>query len=255
MYLSSQYSQSQASEDSCLISERQRSGIFSLNEQPTYGIYNRNDYMARCYRGCWKKNARNGPELKKLLCFGGQSSTSGDCCSASFFLCILLLPFISLLTLIRGKEVTFAVKISVSSITLAVCLIISVWHVYSIYVMVTNKRKWIQSWFTFIVHENVLVPHSTQVGSRFFDIRKHLKYYDVTRDSLSHFPLLNSMRKQQICFKFNDDNMNRARIILYTTRFLDSLYVSTRNMAIVMLTLSLVCAIISLYELMVVWSL
>jgi len=249
MFLSNQYSESVASENSCLISNTQHTTRFHLNQQPTYGIYNRNDYMARCYRRCWKMNSRLGPELKKLLCFGGQSSLSGDCCSTFFFIVIVLFPLLSFGLLIPNHSLSPTAKVSICVSMTVILTCFSVWHFYSIMVILKNKQKWLESWFTFNVTEEKLLPTTQQLSTRFFDIRKHMKFFDVTRDSLGHFPLLGKQQKQGLHKKFNTSNMSRARIILFTTRYLDSSVRTTLQITITILVMTVICTGLSLFEL------
>lgn len=244
MFLSSQYSESQASEASCLIPEHQKRSPFRLNEQPTYGIYNRNDYMARCHRKCWKKNSKRGPELKTLLCFGGKSSHGGDFLSLFLFILIFPLPLFSFILLFLKR---FEIALVMSIAMLIICIMLSVWHFHSIRIIIRNKKLWIKSWFTFNVEEDLLVPRTKQVGNRFFDVRKHLRYLDVTKQSLQNFPSLTNIQKQGLYTKFECENLNRARIILYTRRYLQVSAGSTLKIAATMLILTAFGFSLSLY--------
>ena len=244
MFLSSQYSESQASETSCLMPEHRRRSPYRLNEQPTYGIYNRNDYMARCYRKCWKKNSKRGPELKTLLCFGGKSSHSGDCLSLFLFALIFFMPLFSfILFFLKQFEIALVMSIAM----LIICIILSVWHIHSIRIIIRNKKLWIRSWFAFNIEEDLLVPKTKQVRNRFFDVRKHLRYFDVTRQSLENFPLLTNKQKQGLYTKFQCENLNRARIILYTRRYLQASVSSTLIITATMLVLTAFGFSLSLY--------
>lgn len=164
----------------------------------------------------------------------------------------MLLPLVSLITLLPAKTFNYQTKVSICSVMLIICLLLCIWHTYSLFVLITNMKKWLQIWFTFNVNEKFMAPSLNIVGSRFFDIRKHLKYYDVTRDSLPHYPLLTHSQKQNILMKFDCEKISRARIILYTTRFFESVNEFTRNVIISLLVLSLLCAGIAMYELTVV---
>ena len=90
--------------------------------------------------------------------------------------------------------------------------------------------------------------YTTRLFFLFF--RKHMKFYDITKDSLANFPLLDKMQKQIIYHHFNCRNMNRARVILFTKRFLKSLNGSPRNIAIVMLVVSALCLAVSVFQLL-----
>lgn len=253
MYLSAQYSesQSQASEStSLLVSESKQNRKFRLNEQPTYGVYNRNDYMARSYRNCWKHNARIGPVLKKLLCFGGQTSTTGDCCSSFFFVLIIIFPLLSLVTLFPIKTLPREAKIGLASTILTICLVLSIWHIFSIFIILKNKRIWVDSWFTFQVHEKTFKQTSqVQIADRFFDIRKHMRFYDITRDSVRKFPLFSHKQRYELSAKFQVERINRARVILYTRKFLDAVNGFSLKIAIFMMGIALLAAAISTFEL------
>ena len=256
MYLSSQYSvsQNQGSEStSLLISESRQNAKFRLNEQPTYGVYNRNDYMARCYQKCWKQNSRIGPVLKKLLWFGGQSSLSGDCCSSLFFVFVVFFPLMSLVTLFPIKRLSHELKIGLASTILTVCVALAAWHIFSLYVFVTNKRVWKASWFTFEVSDNKFRQTTqVQVADRFFDIRKHLRFYDITRDSIRRFPLLGTKARNDLNRRFEIERINRARVILYTPKFLEAISSFSMKMGIFMLCVALLAAGIAGFQLVMV---
>lgn len=256
MYLSSQYSESQnqgSESTSLLISESKQNSRYRLNEQPTYGVYNRNDYMARCYRKCWKQNARIGPVLRKLLFFGGQSSLSGDCCSSFFFVFVIFFPMLSLVTLFPIKSLTYELKVGLGSTVLTVCMVLSVWHIISLYVVFTNKRIWKASWFTFEVSEQKLRQTTpVQVADRFFDIRKHLRFYDITQDSLRHFSLLGHRERNELKRRFITERINRARVILYTPKFLEAISGFSMKMGLFMLIVALLAVGISGFQLVVI---
>ena len=256
MYLSSQYSESQnqASEStSLLISEGKQNKRFRLNDQPTYGVYNRNDYMARCYRKCWKQNSRIGPVLTKLLCFGGQSSLSGDCCSSFFFVFVIFFPMLSLVTLFPIKRLSYEVKVVLASTVLTVCISLAVWHIVCLYIVATNKKVWEASWFTFQVSDSKFRQTTqVQVAERFFDIRKHLRFYDITRDSVRHFSLLGTKERNELNRKFEIEKINRARVILYTPKFLEAISSFSLKIGFFMLCVAVLAACIAGFQLVMI---
>uniref|UniRef100_A0A7M5X6H9 Uncharacterized protein n=1 Tax=Clytia hemisphaerica TaxID=252671 RepID=A0A7M5X6H9_9CNID len=254
MYLSSQYSesQSQASESTSLLGSEKQNKKFRLNTEPTYGVYNRNDYMARCYRKCWKLNSRIGPVLRKLLCFGGQSSLSGDCCSSFFFVFVIFFPMLSLVTLFPIKRLSYHVKIALASSILTICMVLAIWHIFSLYILTQNKKIWKDSWFTFQVSADKFHQPQVQIADRFFDIRKHLRFYDITRDSVRSFPLLDVKQRQDLNRKFEIERINRARVILYTPKFLESISSFSMKIGVFLLCIALLASGISAFELVMI---
>eukprot|EP00794_Sanderia_malayensis_P011241 gene11241-12421_t len=228
MYLSSQYSISvnESDEEVGLLSNQKSGSFLKLNDVPTYGLYNRSDYMQRCHKRCRKLNDKNGEQLKRLLWFGGESSKSGDCCSSLFCTMIFILPLLSLILLIPNKHAaSLHTKIVIISTCLAVLLLLTFWHAYSIYVIVQNKAKWLRSWFTVEVSDTTIPSPSCPVGTgghggRFFDIRYNLRYYDITKESISSSPVLDDEKRKELMAIFNNRNIGKARLILYKKRYL-----------------------------------
>ena len=257
MYLSSQYSVSvnESQENIGLLTSQQRGSVFALNEVPTYGLYNRNDFMERCYRKVRKLNDKAAVDLKRLLCFGGESSKKGDCFSTFFFVVVFLIPLMTLAILVPWNVLSFANKTAVVSCCLLVVALLAVWHSYSIYAIVFNLRKWRESWFTIEVDPaSIPLPNrpigSGKAGDRFFDIRMNMRYYDITRDGIANSPLLGIGDKKALIKKFDELNIARARLILYTKRFLHAASIVPKNFAIILLTFTLICVVLSCLELM-----
>ena len=257
MYLSSQYSISvnESQENVGLLTSQQRGNFLTLNEVPTYGLYNRNDFMQRCYKRVRKLNDKAAARLKRLLCFGGESSKKGDCFSTFFFMVVFIIPLLTLAVLIPNKVLTHGEKIAVASCSLFVLLLLSSWHAYSIHVIAFNMRKWRESWFTFEV-DPCLIPlpsmplGSGTAGDRFFDIRSNMRYYDITKEGIVTSPLLGIRDKKALMKKFEELNISRARLILYTKRFVNAVSTVPKNFAIILLVLTLLCVVLSFIELL-----
>ena len=162
------------------------------------------------------------------------------------FILIFSLPLFSFILLFLKR---FEIALVMSIAMLIISIMLSVWHFHSIRIIIRNKKLWIKSWFTFNVEEDLLVPRTKQVRNRFFDVRKHLRYLDVTKQSLQNFPLLTNIQKQGLYTKFECENLNRARIILYTRRYLQVSAGSTLKIAATMLILSAFGFSLSLYVL------
>ena len=262
MYLSSQYSISvndSEEEEIGLLTSQRGSSLFSLNEVPTYGLYNRNDYMQRCYKRCRKLNDKNGQQLKRLLCFGGESSKSGDCCSTLLFTMVFILPILTVAIMVPNKVLEFNHKIIAVSCCVGMLLMLVVWHAFSIYVIVQNERKWRESWFTCEVNTAMIstkpftpVGGTERRGNRFFDIRDHMRFYDITKDSVPNSPLLDLEQKKDILNKFTRMNIRTARLILYTKRFMKSVSYVPRNFAIILLIVTVCCFGVTVVELLAI---
>ena len=238
MFFSSQYSTSQSEEvKEPLISESSRARRFKLNDAPTYGIYNRSDFMARCHRACWKMNGRDGPTLRRLLWFGGKASKSGNCLSTFFFVLVLVLPFFALFWVVGRPSRHWHEVLMWCVVVVEVLLLI--WNCYCLFAILSNFTKWDSCWFTFKVNKRVLGPVRNSIGDRFFDIRQHMKYCDVTRETIGTFPLLTVAQRRHVASKFEQhSNISQFRLILYSGRFLNVAYRCPRLMAIALLCLS-----------------
>ena len=259
MYLSSQYSisvdESEEENISLLQSDRTRRSIFSLNEVPTYGIYNRNDFMARCYRRCRTINVRSGPQLRKLLWFGGESSKSGDCCSSFLFMLVIIFPVICLLAFLpipSHKHLGYDTRATIVSVMVGLLTVLSLWHTFSLFVIIHNARKWKRSWFTFQVRPSMMPIPQNMISRRFFDIRRNMVFYDITKESLPTFPLLSAEQKKNTLKMLMRLNIDRARVILHTKEFMRAVNRFPRNFAISLLTVSLTCLGFMVFELFVV---
>lgn len=258
MYLSSQYSisVSESQEETVgLLTSQQRQSIFKPNDVPTYGLYNRNDFMQRCYKRCRKLNDKAGPQLKRLLCFGGESSKKGDCCSTLFFMMAFVLPLMSLAILVPNRALDQLHKIIVVSACLTFLLLLSFWHAYSIYVITYNIQKWRECWFTIEVISSMIPQPAQPIGSggrgdRFFDIRSNMRYYDVTKQDLANSPVLGIGDKKALVKKFEELNISRARLILYTKRFINAVSAVPKNFAVILFVVTLICVAISTVELL-----
>ena len=257
MYLSSQYSVSvdESQENIGLLTSQQRSTYFPLNDVPTYGIYNRNDFMQRCYKRVRKLNDKTAVNLKRLLCFGGESSKKGDCFSTFFFMVVFAIPVITLVVLVPKHVLSYDNKAAVASCCLLVLTLLAVWHSYSIYVIVYNMRKWKESWFTIEVGPSVIPLPNVPIGSgtagdRFFDIRKNIRYYDITKEGIMNSPLLGIRDKKALMRNFEVLNISRARLILYTRKFVHVVSVVPKHFAIILLVLTMICTILSFIELL-----
>ena len=257
MYLSSQYSASvnESQENVGLLTSQQRGALFTLNEVPTYGLYNRNDFMQRCYKRVRKINDKTAVQLKRLLCFGGESSKKGDCFSSFFFVLVFLIPIMTLAVLVPNNLLSSHSEVAVISCCLFVLILLVAWHSYSIYAIGYNMQRWKESWFTLEV-DPCLIPlpgmpiGSNTAGDRFFDIRKNIRYYDITKESIVNSPLLGIGDKEMLTRKFEELNIARARLILHTRRFIHAVSIVPRDFAIVLLALTVVCVILSFMELM-----
>lgn len=257
MYLSSQYSISvnESQENVGLLTSQQRGNFLTLNEVPTYGLYNRNDFMQRCYKRVRKLNDKAGAKLKRLLCFGGESSKKGDCFSTFFFMVVFIIPLLTLAVLVPNKVLSTHEKIAVAACSLFVLVLLAIWHAYSIHVIVYNMSKWKESWFTLEV-EPCLIPLPTgplgsgTAGDRFFDIRSNMRYYDITKEGIATSPLLGIEDKKALHRKFEELNITRARLILYTKRFINAVSAVPKNFAVILLIISLICVVLSFIELL-----
>ena len=238
MFFSSQYSTSQSEEvREPLITETGREKRFKLNNAATYGIYNRSDFMARCHKFCWKINGRDGPTLRRLLWFGGKSSKSGNYLSTFFFVLAIILPFFAFFWVI-GQPVRQWHEVLMWCV-FSVEILLLIWNFYCLLVILTNFSKWDNCWFTIKVNKRVLGPVRNSIGDRFFDIRQHMKYCDVTKETISTFPLLTMDQRLQVISKFEQhSNVQQFRLILYSGRFLNVAYRCPRLMAIALLCLS-----------------
>lgn len=259
MYLSSQYSVSvnESQENIGLLTSQQRSAFFTLNEVPTYGLYNRNDFIQRCYKRVRKLNDKAAPNLKRLLCFGGESSTKGDCFSTFFFMVVFAIPVMTLAVLVPKHVLSYDNKTVVVSCCLMILTLLAVWHSYSIYVIVYNMRNWKESWFTIEVDPSVIPLPNVPIGSgtagdRFFDIRKNIRYYDVTKEGIMNSPLLGIRDKKALMKKFELLTISRARLILYTRKFVHVVSIVPKHFAISLLVLTMVCSILSFIELLLI---
>ena len=257
MYLSSQYSISvnESQENVGLLTSQQRGNFLTLNEVPTYGLYNRNDFMQRCYKRVRKLNDKAAPHLRRLLCFGGESSKKGDCFSTFFFMMVFILPLMTLAILIPNESLNEVQKVTVVACCLVILILLSSWHAYSIYAIIRNVRIWKDSWFTMEV-DPCLIPIPTgpigsgSAGDRFFDIRSNMRYYDITKEGIPNSPLLGIRDKKALLRKFEELKITRARLILYTSRFVNAVSVVPKNFAIILLVLTLICVVISIIELL-----
>lgn len=257
MYLSSQYSLSvnESQENVGLLTSQQRRNFLTLNEVPTYGLYNRNDFLQRCYKRVRKLNDKAGVHLKRLLCFGGESSKKGDCFSTFFFMVVFIIPLLTLAVLVPNRALSLEGKIAVVSCSLVVLILLAVWHSYSIYAISYNMKKWKESWFTLEVDACMIPLPSGFVGSgttgdRFFDIRCNMRYHDITKEGIANSPLLGTADKKALLRKFDELKITRARLILYTKRFLNAVSSVPKNFAIVLLVLTLICVVLSFLELL-----
>ena len=118
-----------------------------------------------------------------------------------------------------------------------------------------NIQKWRESWFTIEVTSCMMPQPTRPIGSggrgdRFFDIRSNMRYYDVTREELANSPVLGIGDKKMLFKKFEQLNISRARLILYTKRFINAVSSVPKNFAVILFVVTLICVAISTVELL-----
>lgn len=248
--------QHSSSEEQPLLSNHPK--YFTVVPRPhmLFGVYNKINYVAGCYKACLVANNEQGPKTSSLLLFGGGFSKIGSSMAFILMLVLAVVPFSAAWPFIVEEQTSINNYRELLIFTACMQFAFFLWHLYCSYVIkVKIFDVWLNSWFTFCVETKILLDENSVKTHSFFCLKGKLRVIDVSVSDLcrlnSGLHQLTGTERERLARVVEKHRLDQAVIILYSEKFISEFITRSMLEIFVLATLSAVSTVILVWKTLV----